>query len=509
MVSVKCPRCAADNDSLLAICFTCGASLSDLGPGSIIAERYEILQQIGKGGMGRIFKAYDRTLGEVIALKVLRPEFSQSEEMVKRFRNEVRLARKISHTNVASLYEYGIYGELQYISMELLEGPTLRHTLRTRGRGLEWAEAFGAVISLSAGLKAIHDAGIIHRDLKTGNIIVQAGVVRLMDFGIAKGMVQKAGAPLTRVGTIMGTPQFMSPEQCQAKKVDVRSDIYALGIIGYEIFTAQLPFDDESPIATMMMQIKEKPPFHIALKQGLPDTMVSVLRRALAKDPDGRFAGAAEFRRAVERARDQSRTAFADRVSVGEEPDRRRDPRSEVAIGCKLVVVGEDDRITDHEITLTENIGGGGARVRTGIRGLRRGQLIDFEELGGSRRARAHRDQGSQARPADRLRRARWLVPGARRAVWLLDRARPTAARPSEVRRQRARGSLEGAVPSRTLAARVASLADAQRFVVRNSTTTTSPIGRAVVGGKPSAPESSPIVLFGSRARTRLTFSGS
>ena len=425
MVSVKCPRCAADNDSLLAICFTCGASLSDLGPGSIIAERYEILQQIGKGGMGRIFKAYDRTLGEVIALKVLRPEFSQSEEMVKRFRNEVRLARKISHTNVASLYEYGIYGELQSrccapsspspssasatrfvwparsatrtgtvstgscSTSQLLEGPTLRHTLRTRGRGLEWAEAFGAVISLSAGLKAIHDAGIIHRDLKTGNIIVQAGVVRLMDFGIAKGMVQKAGAPLTRVGTIMGTPQFMSPEQCQAKKVDVRSDIYALGIIGYEIFTAQLPFDDESPIATMMMQIKEKPPFHIALKQGLPDTMVSVLRRALAKDPDGRFAGAAEFRRAVERARDQSRTAFADRVSVGEEPDRRRDPRSEVAIGCKLVVVGEDDRITDHEITLTENIGGGGARVRTGIRGLRRGQLIDFEELGGSFQARA------------------------------------------------------------------------------------------------------------------------
>ena len=273
--------------------------------------------------------------------------------------------------------------------MELLDGVTLRKTLRDRGQGLDWPEAFGAVISLAAGLKAIHDAGIIHRDLKTENIIIEEGVVRLVDLGIAKGMVQKAGAPLTRLGMILGTPQFMSPEQCQAKTVDARTDIYSLGIVCSEIFTATLPFDDESPMATMMLQIGEKPPFHLALEQGLPDSMVSVLRRALSKDPDGRFASAAEFRRATERERDQSRTAITDRVSVGESPDRRRVPRSDVAIGCRLVVVGEDDRTTDHEITLTENIGGGGARVRTGIRGLRRGQLIDFEELGGSFHARA------------------------------------------------------------------------------------------------------------------------
>ena len=420
MASVKCPRCAADNDPQLRMCFSCGASLADLGPGSIVAERYEILQLIGKGGMGQIFKAFDRTLDEVIALKVLRPELTQSEEMVKRFRNEVRLARKISHTNVASLYEYGVYGELQFISMELLDGVTLRKTLRDRGQGLDWPEAFGAVISLAAGLKAIHDAGIIHRDLKTENIIIEEGVVRLVDFGIAKGMVQKAGAPLTRLGMILGTPQFMSPEQCQAKTVDARTDIYSLGIVCYEIFTATLPFDDESPMATMMLQIGEKPPFHLALEQGLPDSMVSVLRRALSKDPDGRFASAAEFRRATERARDQSRTAITDRVSVGESPDRRRVP-----------TVGRGDRL----------------QARRGGRGRSYYRPRDHPHRKHRRRwrPRAHRYQGSQARPADRLRRARWLVPRARRTVWLLDRARPVAARPSEVRRQSARASLRRA----------------------------------------------------------------
>lgn len=390
MASVKCPRCAADNDPRMGECFACGVAPADLGPGSIVAERYEILQLIGKGGMGQIFKTYDRTLGEVVALKVLRPELSRSEEMVTRFRNEVRLARKIGHPNVASLYEYGVYGQLEYISMELIEGMTLRQALRIRGKGLELAEAFGAVISLAAGLKAIHDGGIIHRDLKTENILIEAGVVHLVDFGIAKGMVQKAGAPVTRAGMILGTPQFMSPEQCQAKQVDARSDIYSLGIVAYEIFTARLPFDNESPMDTMMQQINEQPSFPTALKQGLPDTMVAVLRRALAKDPDKRFAGATDFKAAVERARDQSRVAITDRVSVEEDDaERRRVRRSDTSIRCRLVVMDEEDRITDHEVTFADNIGGGGARVRTGISGLQRGQLIDFEELGGAFKTRA------------------------------------------------------------------------------------------------------------------------
>jgi len=400
---VKCPRCAARNNPTLGICFTCGASLAELGPGSILSERYEILEQIGKGGMGQIFKAFDRTLGEVIALKVLHPELTQSEEMVKRFRNEVRLARKIIHRNVASLYEYGVSGHLQYISMELLEGVTLRRTLLTRGRGLDWAEAFGAVIGLAAGLQAIHDAGVIHRDLKTENIIIDAGVVRLMDFGIAKGMAQKAGAPLTRAGMILGTPQFMSPEQCESRKLDARSDIYSLGIVSWEIFTARLPFDDPNPIATMMLQIEKAPPLDLATKQGLPEAMVPVMRRVLAKSPDERFANAGDFQREVERARDESRTAVADRVWVTREPNRRG-PRSDVSIRCRLVVVDEKDRITDHEVTLADNIGGGGVRVRTGIAGLRRGQLINFEELGGAFHARA-RVCGYSTGP-DRLLRA-------------------------------------------------------------------------------------------------------
>ena len=390
MASIKCSRCALDNDPRLDICFGCGSPLADIAPGSMLAGRYEILLQIGKGGMGQVYKAYDHALGEVIALKVLRPELSRNEEMVKRFRNEVRLARKISHPNVACLYEYGVSDQLQYISMELLDGVTLRQHLRDRGQGLELTQAFGAVNSLAAGLEAIHSEGVIHRDLKTENIIIQAGVLRLMDFGIAKGMAPKAGKPLTRVGIILGTPQFMSPEQCQSSKVDARSDIYSLGIVTWEIFTARLPFDRESPMDTIMLQINEPPPFERAVKQGLPESMVPVLRRALAKQPAGRFDSATEFSEAVEKVREQAKSGITHRITVeAEDPERRLAKRADVSIRCKLSVMDEADRITDHEITLTENIGGGGARVITGISGLKRGQLVTFEELGGSFQTRA------------------------------------------------------------------------------------------------------------------------
>ena len=210
-----------------------------------------------------------------------------------------------------------------------------------------------------------------------------------MDFGIAKGLVQKTGDPLTRVGMIMGTPQYMSPEQCQARTLDLRSDIYSLGIVSHEIFTAELPFDEESPMATMMLQIKEKPPLDVAVRQGLPRTMVPVLRRALAKDPDSRFASASEFRLAVEKARAKSKSAVTDRVSIVTDWDRRQAPRMDVSIDCKLLVVGEGNRIIHEEIAVADNIGGGGARVRTEMSILNRGQVIVFEEVGGSFRTRA------------------------------------------------------------------------------------------------------------------------
>ncbi len=356
----------------------------------MIADRFELLVEIGKGGMGRISRSHDRVLDEEIALKVLRPELVDSKEMSQRFRKEVRLARKVSHPNVCHMYDYGEDGKVHYITMEFVDGVDLKKTLLRRKKGLHRAEAFGAVASVATGLQAIHDEGIIHRDLKTQNIMIDTkGIVRLMDFGIAKDNV-KAGPALTQVGMAIGTPEYMSPEQCQAKPIDQRSDIYSLGLVRYEAFTGTVPFyDPESPMKTMLAQIKDPPPFEKAVKQGLPKSLVVPLQRALAKEPETRFSTVAEFAKALEKARLATKSALGERVTDLREQDRRRDRRLDIIVNCWIRVVGGGNTIVQQEQTIGENISSGGVRVRTSITHLAKGERIMFEEVGGAFRTRA------------------------------------------------------------------------------------------------------------------------
>ncbi|HVR71002.1 MAG TPA: protein kinase, partial [Vicinamibacteria bacterium] len=297
-----CPSCRATNDDAADMCFNCGRGLSGLTRGSVIAGRYEIRELLGRGGMGLVYKAQDRELDELVVLKLLRADLARAEGMARRFRSEIKLARRIRHPNVCAIHEFGQDGEFCFITMELVDGVDLKREIRQRG-ALPAPDAFDVALQLAAGLQAIHDGGIVHRDLKTANIMRdRAGRVRLMDFGIAKQMHSESTG-VTMTGQVIGTPEYMSPEQALGTEVDYRSDVYALGVVFFEIFTGRVPFQGETPIATLRKQVNDPPPLDGAEAAGLPGTMVAVLARALAKEPDARYASAAELREAVEWAR--------------------------------------------------------------------------------------------------------------------------------------------------------------------------------------------------------------
>ena len=403
-----CPACKALNDDSADACFTCGRALTALTQGSIIATRYEVQSPLGKGGMGMVYKAHDRMLDETVAIKVLRAEFANTGEMAKRFRHEIKLARKVSHRNVCRIHEYGEDGGVRYISMEYVEGTDIKQLARDKGGYLEHEEAFDVSIQTADGLQAIHDVGIIHRDLKTSNIMRDnSGRVRLMDFGIAKiggRDSSTGGGGLTSTGQIMGTPEYMSPEQCLGDKIDHRSDIYALGIAVYEIFSGTVPFRGDTPVATLFKHIQDPVPFEGPVAGRIPHSAVPVLRKALAKNRADRYESAAEMAEALRKAQQQAKSGIAtDAAPTGGHPvivpagegtgstptDRRRVTRLDIFVNFIIRRVGTAGTVLQEERTIAENVGRGGARVMTSISSLSPGDIVHLEEVGGPFKTRA------------------------------------------------------------------------------------------------------------------------
>ncbi len=298
-----CPKCHHENQDGLDSCFKCGESFVaaiTVREGTLIAGRYEIRAPLGKGGMGMVYVAFDRTLEETVAIKLLRPDAALNPDVARRFRTEIKLARRISHKNVCRIHEYGEDQGLRYICMEYVEGTNLRQILTQRG-GLPLDEALDIAIQVAQGLEAIHEVGVVHRDLKTANIMRDPrGVVRLMDFGIAKQLGLEATSGATATGFIVGTPDYMSPEQARGESVDLRSDIYSLGIVLYELLTGELPFRAETPVATIFKQVHEDPRLD---RPGIPATLQPILRRALQKDPGERHPSARALVDALDEAR--------------------------------------------------------------------------------------------------------------------------------------------------------------------------------------------------------------
>jgi serine/threonine protein kinase len=396
-----CPSCKAENQAGVEVCFTCGRSLMALTHGFVLASRYEILSPLGKGGMGLVYKALDRILEETVAIKVLRTDLAGTEEMGRRFRSEIKLARKVSHRNVCRIHEYGEDGGVRFISMEWVEGVDLKKQLVERKSGLPVPEAYDVAVQIAEGLEAIHDVGIVHRDLKTQNVMRDArGFIRLMDFGIAKELGQPMA--VTSTGQIMGTPEYMSPEQCRGEPIDFRSDIYALGVVIYEIFTGQVPFRGDTPVATLFKHIQDPIPIEGAFAALLPTALVPVLRRALAKERTDRYANAAQVAVALRKAYAQTTAEtpiVAPPPAVPEEPEpepaprvpsdeRRRDKRLDIYVNLTLKTLDAQGRLEREERTIAENISRGGARVMTAMP-IEKGAILSFEEVGGSFKTRA------------------------------------------------------------------------------------------------------------------------
>ena len=269
--------------------------------GSLLAGRYEITAPIATGGMGEVWKARDRVLDRIVAAKVLKSEYTNDPSFLARFRNEARHTAALSHPNIASVYDYGETTDdtgvqtLAFLVMEYVEGQPLVSILHEEGRlPVDWTLH---VLSQSAdGLSAAHRAGVVHRDIKPGNLIVRPdGVVKLTDFGIAQA---RDAAPLTRTGMVVGTAQYLSPEQAQGMEVTAASDVYSLGVVGYECLAGARPFDGASQVAIALAHINRPPP---PLPGDVPPAVRLLVERALAKNPSDRFADGGAFAEAVRR----------------------------------------------------------------------------------------------------------------------------------------------------------------------------------------------------------------
>src|ERR1700756_2923943 len=233
----KPPPAGASKASPVGPTSTVGLLL--LQPGTVLGNRYEIIQILGEGGMGAVYKAKDIELGRVIALKVIRPELASNPEILQRFKQELVLARQVTDRNIIRIFDLGEADGIRFITMEYVEGTSLYQVLQEQGK-LPVKEAAEIVEQVLSGLKAAHREGVIHRDLKPGNIMRDPqGRILVMDFGLARSL---AGDGMTRTGTMMGTMEYMSPEQAQAKELDARSDIFTSGLICYELLTGKMPY---------------------------------------------------------------------------------------------------------------------------------------------------------------------------------------------------------------------------------------------------------------------------
>jgi serine/threonine-protein kinase len=262
---------------------------------------YRILEKLGEGGMGTVYKAVDTALDRMVAVKVLSTDLAGNAELVERFRTEAKAQANLNHTNLATLYAFVIQDGRAAMVMEFVDGETFEQMILRQG-ALPAAEALPLFKQALLGIGYAHRAGIVHRDIKPSNLMVnRMGIVKVMDFGIAKVMGARG---ITRTGVQMGTGWYMSPEQVLNRPVDIRSDIYSLGVTLYQMITAHVPFDGPSDYQIMTDQVNTPPPVPTSFSPGIPKGVENAVLKSLEKNPDARFQTVEEFGAALERPQD-------------------------------------------------------------------------------------------------------------------------------------------------------------------------------------------------------------
>jgi len=305
---MKCPKCNFDNPDDTIYCGKCTTPLKpleEISPtktletsakglttGTTFASRYEVIEELGKGGMGRVYKALDKEINEEVAIKLLKPEIASDDSTVERFRNELKFARKISHKNVCRMYHLSKEEETPYITMEYVPGEDLKSLVKRKGK-LADEEAISIAKQVCEGLAEAHELGVVHRDLKPQNIMIdEKGRAKIMDFGIARS-VEAPG--VTQTGMMIGTPDYISPEQAEGEEADHRADIYSLGVVLYEMVTGSLPFKGDIALSVALKHKTEIPPNPKKLNPKVSEELSKLILICMEKDRERRYRTAGEL----------------------------------------------------------------------------------------------------------------------------------------------------------------------------------------------------------------------
>ncbi len=314
-MTMKCPKCQFDNPDDSKFCKECGTRIisseeipvshtktletprEEFTRGTTFAERYEFMEELGTGGMGKVYKVFDKKIKEEVALKILKSEIASDKKTIERFSNELKLARKIRHENVCQMYDINEEEGTHYITMEYVPGEDLKSFIR-RSEQLAVSKTISIAKQVCEGLAAAHRLGVIHRDLKPQNIMIdKEGNARIMDFGIARSV---KGKGITGAGMMIGTPEYMSPEQVEGKDVDQRSDIYSLGVNLYEMVTGQVPFEGDTPFTIGVKHKSETPKDPRELNAQIPEDLSRVILTCMEKDKEKRYQSTGELRSELE-----------------------------------------------------------------------------------------------------------------------------------------------------------------------------------------------------------------
>jgi len=308
-MSVKCPKCHHENPDDTIYCGKCATQLpstkdievtetieapkEELARGTTFADRYEIIEELGKGGMGKVYRVEDTKLKQEVALKLIKPEIASDKKTIERFRNELKTARMIAHKNVCRMFDIGETKDSYFITMEFIRGEDLKSLIRKMGQ-LSAGQAIAIAKQVCDGLIEAHKLGVVHRDLKPQNIMIdREGDARIMDFGIARSL---EGRGITGAGVMIGTPDYMSPEQVEGKETDQRSDIYSLGVILYEMVTGRVPFEGDTALSIAVKHKTEAPKDPREFNTQLSEDLSRVILRCLEKDKAIRYQSAGEVR---------------------------------------------------------------------------------------------------------------------------------------------------------------------------------------------------------------------